>query len=302
MDNFPFDKPGRFYRGNLHTHSTRSDGRLTPEVVCQFYKDMGYDFLAITDHFMEQFQYPITDTSPYRTDAFTTIFGAELHAGKTSTGELWHILAVGLPLDFPRNLPDEDGPQIAARAMEAGAFVAVAHPAWYNLTEEDVISLGKVHAIETINGISADHNDRIDSWYMLDVMTARGYRYSACATDDAHFRNEHDDRARGWVWVKSEERTPDALLAALKRGDYYSSTGPQIFDVEVRGGTTVKIRCSPASSIFVTGKGAHSVFKHGLGMIEAELDIRRLDSPYCRVTVRDRHGNRAWTNPIWLQE
>ena len=27
----PFALPGRFYKGNLHTHSTRSDGGLSPE-------------------------------------------------------------------------------------------------------------------------------------------------------------------------------------------------------------------------------------------------------------------------------
>ncbi len=301
MNTLPFAKPGRFYRGNIHTHSTRSDGGLSPEAVCQFYKDMGYDFLAITDHFMERFNYPVTDTSPYRTDRFTTIFGAELHAGETSTGELWHILAVGLPPDFAPNLPDESGPQIAARALAAGAFVAAAHPAWYNLTEADVISLGDVHAIETINGISADHNDRIDSWYMLDVMLARGRRYSACATDDAHFIDRHNDRVRGWVWVKSETLTPEALLAALKRGDYYSSTGPQIYDLQISD-KKLTIRCSPADSIFVTGKGPRSVFKHGKGMIAEELDLSNFDSPYCRVTVRDRNGDRAWSNPIWFED
>jgi hypothetical protein len=300
MNNLPFDKPGRFYRGNIHTHSTRSDGRLEPEAVCRFYRECGYDFIALTDHFMEQFRYPITDTAPYRTDEFTTILGAELHAPETSTGELWHILAVGLPPDFAPNLPGETGTTLAARAMEAGAFVAAAHPAWYNLTEADVISLGQVDAIETINGISADHNDRIDSWYMLDVMLARGYKYNACATDDAHFQERHNDRLRGWVMVRSETRTPEALLAALKRGEFYSSTGPQIHDVQIKRGESIKIRCSSVDSIFVTGKGARSVFKHGKGMIEADLDIRRLDSAYCRITVRDRDGNRAWTNPIWL--
>ncbi|HVU14003.1 MAG TPA: hypothetical protein VHD90_22145, partial [Phototrophicaceae bacterium] len=63
MNSLPFDKPGRFYRGNLHTHSTRSDGRLSPELVCRFYREAGYDFLAITDHFMERYGYPITDTT-----------------------------------------------------------------------------------------------------------------------------------------------------------------------------------------------------------------------------------------------
>ena len=56
--NLPFSLPGRFYRGNLHTHSTRSDGRLEPEEVIGRYKEQGYDFLALTDHFMERFEYP----------------------------------------------------------------------------------------------------------------------------------------------------------------------------------------------------------------------------------------------------
>ncbi len=38
----PFSKPGRFYKGNLHTHSTRSDGGLSPEAVCAFYRRMGF--------------------------------------------------------------------------------------------------------------------------------------------------------------------------------------------------------------------------------------------------------------------
>jgi hypothetical protein len=299
MQHLPFDKPGRFWRGNLHTHSTRSDGRLSPEAVCQFYKDMGYDFVAITDHFMAQYQYPLTDTHPYRTETFTTLFGAELHAGVTTNGEIWHILAVGLPLDFKPNLTDEDGPGIAARALAAGAFVAVAHPAWYALSEVDVIALGDVHAIEIINGIAADHSDRIDSWYMVDVMQDRGRHYFALATDDAHFHAKHNDLLRGWTWVKSETLDPDAILEALKRGEYYSSTGPQIHDVRIAG-DMLYVRCSPANGIFLTGKGSRSQYTHGNGMIEAEFNWRRLNSPYCRLTVRDANGGRAWTNPMMI--
>ncbi|MCK6579050.1 MAG: CehA/McbA family metallohydrolase [Anaerolineae bacterium] len=300
MHRLPFAKAGRWYRGNLHTHSTRSDGRLSPEAVCRFYREHGYHFLAITDHFMDRFGYPITDTSSFRTPEFTTLFGAELHAGQTLTDELWHILAVGLPLDFTKPSADETGPQITQRALDAGAYVSVAHPAWYNLAEEDVISLKAAHSIEVINGISADHNDRINSWYMVDAMLARGYRFDALATDDAHFKTGFNDSLRGWTWVKTEALTPEGILEALKQGWVYNSTGPQIFDVQVRSGDSVKIRCSPASSIFVTGKGARAVQQHGNGITEIDMNIRRLDSPYCRVTVRDASGGRAWTNPIWL--
>lgn len=299
MNNLPFNKPGRFFRGNLHTHSTRSDGRLSPEAVCQFYQAMGYDFLSITDHFMESYRYPITDTAPYRTPTFTTLLGAELHAGQTSVGEIWHLLAVGLPLDFAPTLPDESGPGIAARAKAAGAFVACAHPAWYALSEKDVIDLGDIHAIETINAISEDHSDRIDSWYMLDAMLAQGRHYNALTTDDAHFQDRHNDRIRAWTWVKAETLTPEAILDSLKKGWYYSSTGPQIHDVRIEG-NTVRLRCSPVTSIFAIGKGSRSVYKHGKGMIDAELSLAGLKSPYFRITLRDQFGGRAWTNPIWL--
>ena len=50
----PFSTPGRFWRGNLHTHSTRSDGLLAPEAVVNAYKGAGYDFLQLSDHFVSR--------------------------------------------------------------------------------------------------------------------------------------------------------------------------------------------------------------------------------------------------------
>ena len=298
----PFAKPGNFYKGNLHTHSTLSDGKLTPEEVCRTYYEAGYDFIALTDHFMKQFNYPVADTRDFRTDTFTTLLGAELHAGRTELGQLWHILAVGLPLDFAASWEDETGPEIAARALNEGAFVAAAHPQWYGLTEADVLSLGPIHAIEIFNGTSVDHNDRADSWYIADLMYTRGHRYSACATDDAHFFSEREDFALGWVHVKSETLDPDSLLEALKSGDYYSSTGPQIYDVRIEPEDRVVIRCSPAERIFITGAGPSAVSVTGRGLRGAELSLKRFRGQYFRVVVRDAYGRQAWSNPVWLEE
>ena len=75
----PCSTPGRFWRGNLHTHSTRSDGLRSPEEVCRFYEAAGYDFLALTDHYLEHYGWPITDTRPFRSPTFTTLIGAEIH-------------------------------------------------------------------------------------------------------------------------------------------------------------------------------------------------------------------------------
>ena len=300
MNHLPFAAPGRFWRGNLHGHSTLSDGGLSVAGVCRRYQEAGYDFISLTDHFLPQYQFPIADTREYRNGCFTTIIGAELHAGQTELGGMWHIVAVGLPFDFAPSHEAESGPEIAARAVAAGAFVAAAHPQWYALTERDLEALGSVHAIEIYNGVAIDHNDRADSWNIADVMLGRGHRYWTYAADDFHgVRNRHDFM-RGWVWVKAEENSPEALLDALKAGRFYSSTGPQIHDVEVRGNEEIVVRCSPVDWIFVSGKGPASVSANGHGMTEVTLDIRKFKSHYGRITVRDAMGGRAWTNPFWF--
>lgn len=302
MNDLPFDKPGTFYRGNLHTHSKKSDGALSPEAVCRFYREEGYDFLSITDHFLKTFGYPITDTRPYDTGDFITIAGAELHAGQTEFGDMWHILANGLPYDFAPPTDDETGPQLAQRALEAGAYVTCAHPAWYTLTPGDIASLGDIHAIEIYNGVSHDHNDRAISWHIFDIMAHRGHRYHALATDDAHLRSHQTDAGLGWVWVKAQALTTEGILTALKAGHFYASTGPRLHDVRVEG-STLHVRCSPAERIFVTGRLARARSKHGEGLREAAIPLEsftRKGDPYVRVTVRDAHGRQAWTNPIWL--
>ena len=47
----PYSEPQRWLKGNLHTHTTRSDGTGTPDEVIAMYRDDGYDFLALTDHY-----------------------------------------------------------------------------------------------------------------------------------------------------------------------------------------------------------------------------------------------------------
>ncbi|NWG22734.1 MAG: CehA/McbA family metallohydrolase [Chloroflexi bacterium] len=300
MENLPFHQPGRFYRGNLHTHSTRSDGMLSPEAVIAAYRAQGYDFLTLTDHFLERFGFPVTDTRSFRDSRFTTLLGAELHAPATAAGRLWHILAVGLPLDFAPPAPDETAPTLASRAAAAGAFIGIAHPAWYTLTVEDGLSITAAHAVEVYNATAAWDNDRGDSWHFGDMLLARGRRLLAYAADDAHFA-ERPDAYVAWVQVRAEECSPEAILAALKAGAFYSSQGPVIEDVTLDE-TRVVVRCSPARGVFVTGPDERCSRELGDRLSVCELPIRQLrDAPYIRITVVDAAGRKAWTNPIWLK-
>ncbi|MBR9819593.1 MAG: CehA/McbA family metallohydrolase [Rhodobacteraceae bacterium] len=301
-----FTRPGRFWRGNLHTHSNLSDGALEPAEVCRRYKAEGYDFIALTDHFIGLYGYPIADTLPFRDEGFTTLLGAELHSGAMQNGELWHILAVGLPADFaPANAPhfrpvdgQETGPEIAARAVAAGAFVAVAHPQWSGLTLADARSIEAAHAVEIYNHGCATGCDRADGFSIADLLLSEGRRLSLIATDDAHFTEP--DHFGGWVMVKAEQNTPEALLAALKDGAFYATQGPELRGVEV-GDKAVRVESSAVASVIVQGHGSAAVAVHGHSLTRAEVPLGRFaNSPWIRVTVIDRAGQRAWSNPIWL--
>ena len=300
-----FTAPGRFWRGNLHTHSTNSDGILPPEEVCRRYRAEGYDFLALTDHFVGIWNYPISDTTGYRTEGFTTILGAELHSGAMANGELWHILAVGLPPDFaPSNSPhfvpvpgQETAAEIAARAVAAGAFVAIAHPQWSGLTMEDARSVTAAHAVEVYNHGCAMGCDRPDGFAVLDQLLTEGRRLTLVATDDAHF--SEPDFFGGWVMVKAQANEPAALLAALKAGHFYSTQGPELRDVRIEGSRVI-VESSAVVSVVAIGWGTGAKGVHGASMTRTEVPLERLNnSPWVRVAVIDAAGKRAWSNPIW---
>ncbi|MBL8905717.1 MAG: CehA/McbA family metallohydrolase [Rhizobiales bacterium] len=303
----PFSLPGRFWRGNLHTHSTLSDGALTPEKVVEAYKDAGYDFMMLSDHFIGNYNWPIADTRAMRSNRFTTILGSELHAPATQVGELWHIVAAGLPLDFEPAAPAETGAEIADRAAAAGAFVGIAHPAWSQLTIEDGRAIASAHAVEIYNHGCAVENDRGDGWYLLDQLLNENRRLTAFATDDAHFWTP--DHFGGWVNVRSESLEPEALLDALKRGHYYSSQGPQIHELSISG-SELTLACSPVDTIVVLCGNSRTVGRHGRAITGATLDLGKLDkgwllekpSAWLRAVVIDHAGKRAWTNPIWRDE
>ncbi|MFD7729823.1 CehA/McbA family metallohydrolase [Kitasatospora phosalacinea] len=297
----PFALPGRFWRGNLHTHTDRSDGALSPEETARRYRDAGYDFLAVTDHFRPAHGYPVTDTRPLRAPGFTTLIGAELHAPRTEFTSEWHILAVGLPLDFAPPLPGESGPELARRARAAGAFVGMAHPAASLLTEADAQRLDAAHAVEVHNALSA-HEDRGDSWHLAETLLNRGRRLHAYAADDAHFQPQDPPGCAAWVQVRAAELAPGALLTALKAGHYYSSTGPELFDVSLADGR-ITVRCSPARKVLVTGgrPGKQvAVGRPGGELTDCTLPLAMFRDTWCRVTVEDAHGRRAWSNPIRL--
>lgn len=299
--------PGRFWRGNLHCHSDRSDGVCSPVEVADAYRGAGYDFIALSDHFEERYGWRVTDTRNLRTPDFTTILAAELSSGAWNTREVYWVSAVGLPLDFAAS-PAEDPADAIRRAGELDAFVVLLHPRLNNL---DVAAAERLPYFEAVDAVEIyNHNnfrtnpDSGDGSYMVDGLLERGRRVLINAGDDAHFEYPAD-RFGGWVEVWADALDPEALLKALKAGAYYSTQGPRLERLELDG-TTLRAETSPAHAIALSGAGerwldGESVFdEHGGVVAEAAFDLSRFKESFCRVTAIDADGRRAWSNPIWL--
>ena len=251
-ESLPFAQPGRFYRGNLHGHSTNSDGAWSPAEYCRQYRQNGYDFVALTDHCMEQYGWQISDTRAFRRDDFTTLIGAELHPGRIESGGPWHLLAVGLPLDFETQREGDSGASVARRAMEAGAFVAATHPNWYAFTVADFETLDAADAVECYNGgRRRSERPAATSWHFIDLLLHRGHRVGAIAVDDVHAGDKgiYSDFMRGWVQVKADALDAGSAAAgAESRALLLRALDAQLHNVEILGREKLVVECSPVSA------------------------------------------------------
>ena len=294
-----FASPGRWFRGNLHAHSDRSDGVAPPEQVLGAYRAAGYDFLVLTDHYEARWGWTVTDTTFARDDGFTTILGAELSSTDWDAEDVYWVNAIGLPADFPAPTDGEPHDAAIRRAKEAGAYVVLLHPGLTNLLDFESLALEHLDAVETYNHNAAQSwPDQAEARYAVDALLARGHRLHVSAADDAHWHYPWD-RFGAWTMVRAERLEQDALLRALEAGAYYSTQGPEIEDVRVEG-ERVHVACSPARAVALTGiRGWRSDVAIGDRLREASLDLGKLRSPYWRLTVTDADGKRAWTNPVW---
>ena len=298
----PFDQKSRFYRGNLHGHSTHSDGMLSSQDVIEAYRGGGYDFTCLSDHLWHDPRFAaktVNDTSALDRDDFITITSAEMHClgKKYAADHLWHLVANGLPADFEMASKNETATHMIARAQDAGAYVSLAHPEWYSLTEEEAMLASEVDAVEVYNHSCVICAARGSGVATIDLLLNENKRVLINATDDSHFRT--DDIGGGWVMVAADMLTPATLIAALKQGHNYSSTGADITSLSIEN-KTLHVETSEASAIIVSGGGHEALFVNGEKLTEATFDLAQLKSPYFRVTVITADRLQAWSNPYWI--
>ena len=302
----PFDAPGEWLRCALHAHTTSSDGELAPEFLVRHYEWAGFDVLAITDHWVR--------TDVPSTERLLVIPSVEVDVRLDGSERVAHLLALGVDASFQR--PTERyatiGEGIEWTTARGGAPY-LAHPYWSGLTTPDLERCDGVLGLEVYNAGCELEVARGLSSVHWDDMLETGRAWLGIAADDSH--HPGFDSGLAWTWVRASERSAEAVLAALARGAFYSSTGPVIEDVRVEDGR-VEVRSSPAARVtLLTGRARGATVGAGrlgysyrgevLARDAAELvTAARLTAPrgtpYGRVEVRDAGGRTAWTNPLWI--
>ena len=294
-DQHPFEGDGLFLRGNLHTHTTATDGKLSFDEICDAYAGAGYDFLSVTDHYI----YTRKDS-----DKLILFPGVEINYDDKEHYSFDHIVAVLLDPDggYPDGEEVVPVPPAAPWAVQRmidqlrakGHFIIYAHPTWSRRDASTLSHLEGIDALEVYNTCcdltAAGYSDQ-----HYDGLLMRGKHLFAVCTDDTH---TSDCLFGGWICVKAKERSREAIAQALKAGRFYASQGPQIYDYRLEDGV-VSVDCSPASCIrFVTydhwGKSLR-----GEAMTRGEFKLRR-DEYMLRIEVIDEQGRRAFTQPLYF--
>lgn len=181
-----------------------------------------------------------------------------------------------------------------------GNMTIYCHPQWSGTPTRYFERLRGDFAMEIWNSGCAMSNDMdMDAAYWDDLL-GQGRVIYGVATDDGHSMKTH---CNGWVMVRAENNV-NAILSALKNGEFYSSCGPEIYDFYIENGKAI-VECSPAAKIrFHSDKHPTWICRSEDGtMTHAEFDISWQGSyNYLRVSVIDKDGKHAWTNPIFLDD
>lgn len=113
-----------WYKGNLHTHTTNSDGAYTPEETMALYKSKGYDFLALTDHWFHG--------EGRQEENFLLLNGTEFDVGSTVQEGIYHIVGIGMEKApaLTKRAPGLSAQKIIDEIHNVNGIAILAHPAW----------------------------------------------------------------------------------------------------------------------------------------------------------------------------
>ncbi|NCC75619.1 MAG: hypothetical protein EOM08_04195 [Clostridia bacterium] len=214
----------RFYRGDLHAHTTWSDGHLTPEDAIKVMAQQKLDYLAVTDH--NRVAQALPQTTVRLIPAVELTF---------PTG---HINVHGLSRPDVLGFLSATIPPALADAVHwnahSGAHVSINHPFMvpWDFTDQTVL-VSQINSLEIICDPTYPGADQANAQAadFLDAMWARGYKVFGVGGSDSHqLPTEPYAEARlpsiygdpCTYLAAASDLTPD-LVAAMRQGHSYVS-------------------------------------------------------------------------------
>ena len=303
---------GRWYKGNLHTHTINSDGDSSPDVVARWYKENRYNFLVLSDH-----NY-LTDPKGLNSifaaeERFLLISGEEVTSGFEKKPV--HVNAFKLHRTLQpivgKSVLDTIQKNVDA-ILAAGGMPSLNHPNFrWAITPTELSQVRNLHLFEVFNGHPAtndfDGGASPSLEEMWDIVLSAGNRIYGIAVDDAHvfkvFGPEHSNPGRGWVNVRARELSVEAILESLEKGHFYSSTGVVLTNVEwFSDGLQIDIVPAKNDDRKYT---VDFIGKDGT-LLERSFDNNssytlRPGQPYVRAKVTSSDGGMAWVQPVFAR-
>ena len=290
-DRFRYDCSGNWYKGSVHVHTTNGSGRLALPDAAKFYADAGYDFICVTDK-----RVPV-DKQSLGNLPLLVIDGMELE-GQDDQDTYYHVVCLGGVKAMTDGMP----------FMEAMNFIRSqdgiliwAHPRSTNNTPEH----GERHHFDGMEVYN--HTNHIVfgaglADYHWDTVLEQQPNLLGFATDDAHFHELAPGERGGWIMVNAPELTESAILSAIRKGNFYSSTGPEFKSITIEKGNRIVIESSPV--VFYRMTGHHGKYKYkGTGKRTplSSISFRIPDvQTHARLEIEDENGKIAWSNPLLI--
>ena len=290
--------PMTYYKANLHTHSTISDGKLTPEEVKAVYKERGYSILAITDHSTMVPHNDLTEPD------FLMLTGVEMDMVYAKSKKTCHMCMLSrdpqlqwIPFWDPDPLEHmlpymaqcknenmdltysvENINAVVAKANELGMLVTYNHPAWSMEYAQDYLALEGCWAMEYRNsGCIATGYDENNGWVFREFLNA-GKPLLPIMADDMHTvyhsKSGYPVAGMSWTMVAAEKLEYGCVMDALARGDLYSSCGPELHSIAWDDGI-LRVTCSPAAKIRVIKNRRPFRMVWGDGVTQGEFPMKR---------------------------
>lgn len=303
------------WKGNLHMHTTLSDGKADPSTAVEEYRQKGYHFCLISDHNV-YWDSPELDREnfcvlsgtevafdrhpqrPYLIDHRTTT-SMHLNLIKTGRSPYQHKEILPRPMDFGL----DSWNQAVLDYQKENHLVMLNHPNWSRLAPEWMLAFHGCFAVEIFNTASWQGGCLSDE-AIWDYCLVRGKRIWATANDDTHVYGEQGACCgQAFNMVTAPELTASSLTNALKAGRFYPSTGPVIHDMRIENGE-LRIRFSPVRSVRVTGGTAFGTGRTAKAGETLETFAWKIKEQlqYFRVTLTDERGFSAWTQPVFLED